>query len=64
MMRARVDKSLCMGCGICPDICPEVFAMDGDQAVVPLDKVPAGAEVACRDASQQCPGEAITIEEN
>ena len=31
-MRVRVDKSLCMGCGICTDICPEVFEMDGDLA--------------------------------
>ena len=24
-MRATVDKSLCMGCGVCPNVCPEVF---------------------------------------
>ena len=50
-MRATVDKSLCMGCGLCPDICPEVFEMDGDQAVTKADKVPTGAEDACREAA-------------
>ena len=61
-MRATVDKSLCVGCGLCPDICPAVFEMDGDQAVAKVDKVPAGAEDVCRDAAQQCPVEAIKID--
>jgi ferredoxin len=63
-MKATVDKSLCMGCGICPDICPEVLEMDGDQAVAKVDKVPAGVEDNCRDAAQQCPAEAIKIDED
>lgn len=63
-MRATVDKSLCAGCGICVDICPEVFAMDGDLAVAKGDKVPAGAEDTCRDAAQQCPTEAIKIDDD
>jgi ferredoxin len=63
-MKATVDKSLCIGCGLCPDICPEVFAMDGDQAIAKVDTVPAGAEDACRDAAQQCPSEAIKIDED
>ena len=63
-MKAMVDKSLCLGCGVCPDVCPEVFEMDGDQAVAKVDKVPAEAEDACREAAQQCPSEAITIDED
>ena len=63
-MRATVDKSLCMGCGVCPDVCPEVFEMDGEQAVAKVNKVPAGAEDACRDAAKQCPTEAIIIDED
>jgi len=63
-MKAMVDKSLCAGCGICPDICPEVFEIDGDCAVVKVDRVPPEAEESCRDAAQQCPSEAIQIEED
>lgn len=62
-MRAKVDKSLCTGCGFCADICPEVFELDGSKAVAKVDKVPAEMEAACRDAAQQCPPEAIKIEE-
>ena len=63
-MRATVDKDLCIGCGLCPDICPAVFEMDGGQAIVKVDTVPAGAEDACREAAQQCPTEAIKVEED
>ena len=63
-MRATVDKTLCMRCGICADICPEVFEMDGDLAIAKVDKVPAEAEGTCRDAAQQCPAEAIKISED
>lgn len=27
-MKAVVDKETCIGCGLCPSICPEVFSMD------------------------------------
>jgi ferredoxin len=63
-MKATVDKGLCAGCGICSDICPEVFEMDGDLAIAKVDKVPAKAESTCRDAAQQCPAEAINITED
>ena len=26
-MKARVDKDTCIGCGLCPSICPEVFEL-------------------------------------
>ncbi len=61
-MKATVDQDLCVGCGLCPELCPEVFRMDGDKAVAKVDEVPAEAEDACRDAAEQCPAEAIKIE--
>ena len=63
-MKATVDKNLCVGCGLCPDLCPEVFEMEDDKAVAKVDEVPAGAEKACRNAALQCPVEAIKIEED
>lgn len=63
-MKARVDKDLCLGCGICPDICPEVFEMEDDgKAAAKAEDVPPEAETSCRDAAQQCPPEAIKIED-
>jgi ferredoxin len=62
-MKASVDKSLCIGCGLCAELCPLVFQMEDDQAVA-ADSVPPDAAEACRDAAQQCPVEAIKIEED
>ena len=62
-MKAEVDPDMCTGCGLCPDICPQVFEMDGDVARAKVDLVPADAEGTCRDAAEGCPVEAIEIEE-
>lgn len=63
-MKAIVDQDLCIGCGLCADLCPEVFEMDDDdKAKTITDEVPEEAEEACRDAAEQCPVEAIKIEE-
>ena len=40
-MKATVDKSLCIGCGLCADACPEVFEMDDDnKAQAKVNPVP------------------------
>ncbi len=61
-MKAVVDDS-CSGCGVCIDVCPEVFEMgDDDIAVVIADPVPAEFEDACREAADGCPSESIILE--
>jgi ferredoxin len=63
-MKATVDKDLCMGCGVCVDVCPEVFEMGDDgKAQTKVDSVPTEAKNSCRDAADQCPVSAITIED-
>jgi len=62
-MKAIVDAETCIGCEACVGICPEVFEMAGDVAVVTVDEVPAEVEDACREAADSCPVDAITIEE-
>jgi ferredoxin len=60
---AFVDPNKCTACGLCPDICPEVFELTGVVATVKVDAVPENAEAACREAADKCPAEAITLEE-
>jgi len=62
-MRAIVNEEMCIGCGLCPQVCPEVFKMEGDKAVAYADPVPDGSEESCRDAVDQCPVNAISVEE-
>ena len=62
-MTAHVDHDTCIGCGVCPSVCPEVFEMrdDGLSHVI-VDTVPDGSEDAAKDAEESCPVDAITVE--
>ncbi|HOI55871.1 MAG TPA: ferredoxin [Phycisphaerae bacterium] len=62
-MKARVNDK-CSGTGLCADICPEVFELGPDgKARVRVDTVLEGAEDSCREARQECPFQAIEVEE-
>jgi ferredoxin len=60
-MKAIVDQDTCIGCALCPQVCPEVFKMEEDKAVVFTDPVPPAVEGKAREAAEQCPVNAITI---
>ena len=62
-MKATVDASLCVGCGLCTEICPDIFIMENDKAAVKADPVTPRAITDCRDAKEQCPVNAISIAE-
>lgn len=62
-MKVVIDEDLCTGCGLCADNCPQVFELSDDVAQVTVDEVPVGAEDGARDAVDDCPVEAISIEE-
>lgn len=62
-MKVSVDPDICMGCGICEGIAPEVFRLGPEPyAVVLLDPVPEPHQAAVQDAAEQCPEEAISIQ--
>lgn len=63
-MKAKVDRDTCIGCALCTSICPEVFEMDDENiAIVIADPIPADVEEQAKDAEDQCPVDAISIEE-
>ena len=62
-MKATVDPDLCIGCGVCPNLAPDVFEMNDEGiAEVTVDTVPSDSEDAAREAAEECPAEAITVE--
>ena len=63
IMKATVDKELCIGCGLCAQICDAVFEMDDDVAQVKVETVPADAEASCKEAAESCPVDAIAVTE-
>ncbi|HZL07341.1 MAG TPA: ferredoxin [Coriobacteriia bacterium] len=61
-MKAVVDRDLCIGCGLCEEICPEVFRMGDDGIAYVLDEnPPAETYPDVRDAVESCPVTAISI---
>ena len=62
-MKTAVDADTCIGCELCVQACPDVFKMEGDKAVVSVAEVSSDSEVKCHEAADQCPVDAITIEE-
>lgn len=60
-MKVVVNKDLCIGCGSCVSVCPQVFSLDEESKSQPKD--PQGCEGAdcCQEAAESCPVEAITF---
>ncbi|RJP22245.1 MAG: ferredoxin [Candidatus Abyssobacteria bacterium SURF_5] len=52
----------CTGCGLCETTCPDVFQLN-DQASVKPDADFNGNEELVKQAAEECPVEAIQVEE-
>lgn len=62
-MKATIDRSGCIACGLCPSICPEVFQMaDDGLAETIVDEVPSGVEGTAKEAAENCPVTVIHID--
>jgi ferredoxin len=62
-MKVTVDADRCQGHARCWAICPEVFDLDDEgHALVAVDVVPPELEDKARQAANNCPERAITID--
>jgi ferredoxin len=63
-MKPVVDPDLCIGCGLCEDICPEVFQLWDDGLAHVIAENPDPELLAdIQDAIASCPVEAISLQE-
>ena len=59
-MKLVVDKDICIGCGACAAICPDVFEIDEDGlAVSVVDEINEEVMEDAIDAKEGCPVNAI-----
>lgn len=62
-MNVYVDEGICVGCGNCAELCPEIFEMDDGLASAKISTVPEDQRDSCRDAAESCPVDAIIIKD-
>ena len=59
MSKAKVNHELCIGCGTCESMCPQVFKLvDGKSTVISEEC----GECNCQEAVDACPVGAISLE--
>lgn len=75
-MKVWVDQDLCTGDGLCAELCPSIFVMDGGVSYVTTPgrspsrlggsgdqaSIPVDQLDAVLDAAEDCPGECIFVE--
>lgn len=62
MKKAVVNKDLCIGCGACTGVAPDVFTFGDDGKAEATGEVTADNESSVQDAAAGCPVQAITVE--
>lgn len=61
-MKATVDRSGCIGCGLCASTCPDVFVMDDENlAEVVVPSIPDKDMDSATEARDNCPVSVISI---
>ncbi len=59
-MKIVIDDN-CIACGVCVDICPDVFELGDDKALV-IEGADTNADCV-QEAIDSCPTQSISIEE-
>lgn len=63
-MKAFVDQDGCISCGLCIDVCPEVFSYNDDAVSEAIDgDIPKDAQDRAIEARDGCPVSVIDISE-
>lgn len=61
-MEVDIDRDGCIGCGVCAQICPDVFQIAED-GLSELIAKPDGFEDQVKEAADSCPVEVIHTNE-
>lgn len=61
-MKATVDKNGCIACGICVNLCPEVFRWDDNGLAEVYSGITPATESTAAQSRDGCPVSVISIE--
>ena len=62
-MKAMIDKSGCISCGLCVTNCPEVFRIGSDGLAEAYADVTSALEGSATEARDGCPVSVISLED-
>jgi ferredoxin len=63
-MKIVVDRSKCSSIGLCEATAPDIFEIGPDGALTILkDEIPEGRRVELEQACENCPTQALSIED-
>ncbi len=62
-MKATIDKTGCISCGLCINICPEVFRFDAVGLAEAYTEITAETQAQAAQARDDCPVSVISIED-
>lgn len=61
-MKVKIDESLCVGCCLCQNICPNIFTKNNDSKIVVKNgQISKNDEKKIEEAVESCPVKAIKI---
>ncbi|MCK5288623.1 MAG: ferredoxin [Candidatus Omnitrophica bacterium] len=60
MAKITIDESACVSCGLCANLCPEVFEMNAEGIAIVLSNESETCDI--KDIASQCPVDAIVVE--
>jgi len=61
MPKPKVNQELCIGCGTCEALCPEMFKVENGKSQV-IGESCETAKCNCDEAVSSCPVNAISLE--
>lgn len=59
MSKIKVNKELCIGCGTCESLCPNVFKIEDGKSIVTAQEC---GDCNCQEVIDSCPVSAISME--
>ncbi len=62
-MKAEIDRSGCIACGLCAELCPDVFNMADDGLAEVISEIEESVQESAIEARDSCPVSVISIEE-